>query len=131
MRILIALFALTVAACAAELDTDKFLEALALKETGLTPDAVGPRGELSRWQIMPVVWHQHMQGEPFRRAKYEARARLCAVRHLAWLRARIVAAGHEPTPERLATCWHYGASHRRRPSVWGQEVANLYEALTK
>src|SRR4051812_25105289 len=111
MRILLALIALTVAAHAAEFRTGIFLEALAQKETGLAWNGKpGPCGELSRWQIMPAVWAQHMAGEPFRRANYEARARLCAQLHVEWLTARITAAGVDTTPERIATCWHFGAS---------------------
>jgi hypothetical protein len=143
MRIITALFALTVAAHAGtftlwassvrpDFQTDIFLEALAMKETGAGWNGQpGPCGELSRWQIMPVVWRQHMGSVPFVRAFEEKQARVCALRHIAWLRARIIAAGHKPTPERVATCWHYGASHRSRSSVWGQEVANLYDSLTQ
>ena len=35
---------------------DKILEAIAKVETGVRPDAVGRRGEQSRFQIMPSTW---------------------------------------------------------------------------
>ena len=35
---------------------DRILDAIAMVETGLKPDAVGRRGEQSRFQIMPSTW---------------------------------------------------------------------------
>ena len=35
---------------------DRILEAIAKVETGVRPDAVGRRGEQSRFQIMPSTW---------------------------------------------------------------------------
>lgn len=40
---------------------DSILEAIAKVETGLTPDAVGRRGERSRFQIMPATWIRFSQ----------------------------------------------------------------------
>lgn len=132
MKLLLALFALTVAAHAAEFKPAIFLEALAQKETGVHWNGEpGPCGELSRWQLMPAVWRQHMGDEPFENARVESKARLCVLLHLYWLFHRIESAGVEATPERLATCWHYGHTHRRSSSEWGREVANLYEALSR
>ena len=101
--------------------------ALMQKETGLAWDGrPGAAGELSRWQITPVVWRQH-SAEPFARAARDvAKARAVARAHLEWLQDRLRKAGVAVTPERLATCWHYGASQARRPAQWGAEVANLY-----
>lgn len=111
-------------------DLGREADALAQKETGLRWDGrPGRFGELSRWQITPAVWVQHSP-EPFETAaRDEAKARAVALKHLAWLRAQLVRRGVEPTAERLATCWHFGLGHARRASVWGQEVANLYEVL--
>jgi hypothetical protein len=132
LKTFLALIALTVAAHAAEFRTGIFLESLAMKETGAGwSGRPGPCGELSRWQIMPSVWAQHMGDIPFERAADEELARVCALRHIAWLCERITAASIKPTPERVATCWHYGHTHRRRASTWGQEVANLYELFSR
>lgn len=115
---------------ATEFSPEKFLEALAMKETGQGWDGKpGPCGELSRWQITSTVWAEEMPGVPFSEAYNDERARECALKHLARLRKQIIAAGHRPTPERLATCWHYGASHRWVASRWGQEVENVYHVL--
>jgi len=35
---------------------DRILDAIAKVETGISPDAVGRRGERSRFQIMPATW---------------------------------------------------------------------------
>ncbi len=120
----------TSAAQAVQANFDREAEALAQKETGLRWDGrPGKFGELSRWQITPAVWAQH-SSEPFETAaRVEAKAHAVALKHLAWLTAQLVKAGIDPTAERLATCWHYGLSRKQRGSVWGQEVANLYEVL--
>ena len=132
-RILAIALLLACTAAAAPLqgiDAGRFLEALAQKETGAAWDGrPGRAGELSRWQITPMVWRQH-SAEPFAiAARDEAKARAVALAHLQWLEVRIRAAGAAATPERLATCWHYGASYARRRTTWGQEVANLYGDL--
>ena len=112
------------------IDTDRLLEALAQKETGARWDGrPGPVGELSRWQITPVVWAQHSR-EPFAdAARVESKARAVALAHLEWLGGRLVAAHVAVTVERLATTWHFGASYARRRTSWGTEVSNLYGAL--
>lgn len=111
------------------IDADRLAEALAQKETGTGWNGrPGAAGELSRWQITPVVWRQHSR-EPFAEARDPAKARVVALRHLEWLADQITRAGQRVTVERLATCWHFGASRARRASVWGTEVANLYGVL--
>jgi len=118
-----------IASHAAEFRTEKFLESLAMKETGLRWDGKpGPCGELSKWQILEMVWIEEMPGVPFSEARNEDVARVCVLRHIERLCASIRAAHIKPTAERIATCWHYGASHRRHASVWGTEVQNLYDA---
>lgn len=105
-------------------------DALAQKETGAGWDGrPGPKGELSRYQITEIVWRQHST-EPFAQARIESKARDVALAHLEWLAAQIRRAGQRVTVERLATCWHFGASHARRSSAWGTEVANLYGVLS-
>jgi len=118
---------LAIAARAAEIDMPRFLQVLAMKETGLGWNGrPGPCGELSAWQITETVWRQHMAPRPFRQARDPALARACAVKHLAWLIAGIGNRGLELTPARLATAWHFGLSHAGRRSEWGTEVAGLY-----
>ena len=107
--------------------TEAFLEALAMKETGMGWDGrPGPCGELSKWQITEEAWHEEMPGVPFDRARDGDRARECVLKRLERFRRHGVT-----TVEGLATCWHFGLSHRRAPSSWGQEVANLYGELSK
>ncbi len=40
---------------------DRILDAIAKVETGVSPDAVGQRGEHSRFQIMPSTWARFSQ----------------------------------------------------------------------
>lgn len=123
MKMLI--FALLVLTAQAEINTHALLDVIAAKETGTGWDGrPGLCGELSRWQITEGVWRDRMGGEPFENARIVHRAQICALRHIAWLRRYT-----GDNVERLATCWHYGHTHRNRPSAWGQEVANLYESL--
>lgn len=129
-------------------ENEAFLEALAMKETGMGWDGqAGPCGELSKWQITKRVWWQALNLPMVRKilaeenaefvlsipfevaAKNGHLARMVTEIHLIWLSDRIRAAGQDVTAERLATCWHFGASHARKPSEWGQDVANLYETL--
>lgn len=42
---------------------DSILEAIAKVETGLSPNAVGRRGERSRFQIMPATWIRFSQAD--------------------------------------------------------------------
>ena len=42
---------------------DRILDAIAKVETGVSPDAVGQRGEQSRFQIMPATWARVTQAE--------------------------------------------------------------------
>lgn len=121
------IFVLLVLTARAEFNSEAFLEALAMKETGIGWNGEpGLYGELSKWQIMPVVWRQEMGAEPFVEARNGKRARVCTLKHLARLRQRT-----GDNVERLATCWHFGASHAGKSSVWGQEVANVYEDLCR
>lgn len=121
----------TVPAWAMQPDFAREAEALAQKETGVKWDGrPGRFGELSRWQITRAVWVQHSTESFAVAARDEPKARSVALKHLAWLRGQLLRRGIEPTAERLATCWHFGLGHARRASVWGQEVANLYEVTS-
>lgn len=115
----------------AEINTEAFLDALAMKETGTGWNGKpGPCGELSRWQVTERTWKQET-ALPFDRARDAGTARAVVLLHMERLRRQIEGSGHVATPERLATCWHFGASHAGKPSEWGREVANLYEDLCR
>lgn len=108
------------------IDYPRLADAIAHKETGLGWDGrYGPTGELSRYQITRGVWEQHSR-EPFSECRNEAKARAVALLHLQWLASMIERVGVEVTPERLATTWHYGWTHRRTASEWGRMVEGLY-----
>ncbi len=114
----------------AEIDVGRFLQAIAIKETGSGWNGVpGPCGELSRWQIIQAVWRQHMGSLPFSAARDPALARTCAQRHIRWLIAGIERRRLIATPQRVATAWHYGLSRAGQRTRWGMEVANLYNDL--
>ena len=115
----------------AQVDVERMVDVLAMKETGTSwSGRVGPQGELSAWQITEPVWREHMAPRPFAEARDPALARDCAVRRIRWLIAQIERRGQAATPERVATCWHFGPGHARRPSQFGADVANLYEERT-
>jgi len=112
----------------AQVDVERMVDVLAMKETGTRwTGQPGPVGELSAWQITEPVWREHMAPRPFEEARDPALARACAVQHVRWIIAQIARRGQEATPERVATCWHFGPGHARQASRWGADVANLYE----
>ncbi len=110
----------------AQVDVERMVDVLAMKETGTRwTGQPGPVGELSAWQITEPVWRDHM-AQPYADARDPTLARACAVKHVRWLIRQIERRGQAATPERVATCWHFGPGHARRPSQWGADVANLY-----
>jgi hypothetical protein len=112
--------------------TEAFLESLAMKETGLGWNGEpGPCGELSKWQITESAWYEEMIYEPFACASQSERARVCVLKRIGRIRRVLDEHGIPATAERIATCWHYGLSHRGAPSAWGQEVANVYDSLSR
>ena len=112
----------------AQVDVERLVDVLAIKETGTRwTGRPGPVGELSAWQITEPVWREHMAPRPYDEARDPALARACAVAHVRWLITQIERRGQPATPERVATCWHFGPGHARRPSQYGADVANLYE----
>ena len=126
--ILCGLLLLSMAQLRAEIDVARMVDVLAMKETGVRwAGQPGPTGELSAWQITEPVWRQHMAPRQFGEARDPVLARACAVKHVRWLIAQIERRGQVATPERVATCWHFGPGHARRPSRWGTDVANLYQ----
>ena len=119
---------LPAASLRADIDVERMVDVLAMKETGTRWDGqVGPTGELSAWQITEPIWREHMAPRPFEEARDPALARTCAIKYVRWLVTRIERRGQAATPERVATCWHFGPGHARQPSRWGTDVANLYQ----
>jgi hypothetical protein len=127
--ILFALFA-TFVLNGSEVDIDRLADMLVLKEVGIYWNGLpGPSGELSRFQLTEPTWRQHMAPLPFSKARDPVLARTCAIKHLHWLVEQIQRRGLAVTPQRVATCWHFGLRHADRSSQWGLEVANLYHDL--
>ena len=111
----------------AQIDVERMVDVLAMKETGARwHGQFGPVGELSAWQFTEPVWREHMAPRSFEEARDPALARLCAIKHVRWLIIQIERRGQAATPERVATCWHFGPGHARQASRWGTEVENLY-----
>jgi len=126
--ILCGLSLLAAAQLRAEIDVTRMVDVLAMKETGTRwGGQLGPVGELSAWQITAPVWREFMAPRPFEEARDPALARDCAMKHVRWLITQIERRGQVATPERVATCWHFGPGHARQASRWGTEVANLYD----
>lgn len=100
--------------------TNVLLIALSALETGHRPAAIGPRGEVSRYQVMPHVWRAHGGGNP--RNDAEA-TRVASAVMLARYR------GTDPVQWYLA--WHCPG---RKPTAadlrLAQRFANLVSAYT-
>lgn len=107
------------------------LWAIAERETGNNPHAVGRRGEFTAWQFKAGTWHDYTDMTPADGVRNPAAAYAVAEAHLDWLRGCLRRAGLKPTPYRLALSWHAGigatvkgdttASQR----TYAQDVANL------
>jgi hypothetical protein len=106
-------------------------DCLALVESGARGDAaVGPAGEIGRYQLSLAVWIQHRPAAHFALARDPVTARVVALEHLTWLSRHIRAV--EPTAYDLALAWNAGLTaaalgrllpcHRN----FAQRVANLY-----
>lgn len=99
---------LALAGPAAVLDVPRFLSAVRQVEEWHGRD--GRAGERGPWQITAAVWAMHMPGTPFAMARQEGPARACALKHVAWLRARLRAAGADDNAYNLALAWNAGLS---------------------
>ncbi len=91
IRAAVILLLVAVGAHAADLDAPRFLGAIRAVEAWHGHD--GRAGERGPWQITRDVWAMHMPGRPFAEARQAGPARACAVKHLAWLRDHLHAAG--------------------------------------
>jgi hypothetical protein len=117
---------------AEEVNVERLVDAIAIKETGAAWNGQpGSCGELSAYQIMEGTWSLHMAPRPFSEARIASLARSCAIKHVRWLIAQLEGHGLAVTPERIATAWNHGLGylcrHFGEPTAYGIEVANLYE----
>ena len=125
MRLLI-LFSLLLPLSALADQYDRILDAIAKVETGVSPDAVGHRGERSRFQIMPSTWIRFSQSEQTaasldetRRVARQVLAEIEAVRRRRGLRVDIYG---------LALGWNAGP-WARKYTVATLDYAQRVEAI--
>jgi hypothetical protein len=116
---------------AEDINVDRLVDTIAIKETGAAWNGhPGSCGELSAYQITEGVWRQHMAPMPFNDARIACLARACATKHVRWLIAKIESHGLTVTPQRVATAWNHGfgylCRHVQEQTNYGIEVANLY-----
>lgn len=106
-----------------------FLYAIAEVESGQCDLAVGTRGEVGRYQMMPATWRQYTNA-PLAAAQQYPIARSVALQHLA-----AIAKGVGDDPYRCAIAWNrgvgYAQKHPEARSDYAQRVVNLYEVYTK
>ncbi len=82
--------------------------ALGMIETGNRDDEIGGAGEVSRYQIMPSVWHQYSQSQNYQNPYVSLTV---AQKHWARLYTTFVKKAHrEPTDFDMYVLWntHYG-----------------------
>lgn len=127
------------------LDLPLLLRCIAQVETGGDDTAVGPKGELSQYQIKPDTWYQHAPTLNFFLACNGIRATTIAQKHLLWLDAhipRLTALETECREYVLAWAWKEGrdgwVKHDRLPwktrvaaNNYATRVSNLYYELTR
>jgi hypothetical protein len=82
----------------------RLLYSLAEVETGQNDLLVGPKGELSRFQISREVWYQHNPDLNFFLNCTDVRAEYTGLKQLWWLRKHLT----EPTLRRLVYAWRNG-----------------------
>lgn len=113
------------------------LRALSSIESDNNDNAIGSKGERSRWQIRRSVWKQHFPGGGDGRG-YMPFARDCALLHITWLEEQYRKyAKRNPSASQLYCMWNMGwAGFKRRdclvskcPAVVqerAERFANLY-----
>lgn len=113
-------------------DLGRLADCIAQVETGGSDRAVGAQGERGRFQISPVVWHQHAGAADIAGAHNPIDGRAIALKHLAWMAGLMQRRQIEPSVYRLALGWNAGLSRatRGQPTSrqkdYAQRVANLY-----
>jgi hypothetical protein len=125
--IILLIFLLPLTALADEYD--RILDAIALVETGVSPDAVGQRGERSRFQIMPATWARFSRKN--QRSASLAEIRSVARRVLAEIEAVHLRRGLRIDAYGLALGWNAGAMARkftRGTMDYASRVEAVYQA---
>ena len=99
------------------LDLHALLSAIAELETGSVDDAVGKKGEISRYQILPKVWDQHL-GLP----RYLANDPHFSLAVAEEIMARNMERLHVKSLNNLILAWHRGP---RWANTYGTKVVLL------
>jgi hypothetical protein len=115
------------------------LEALAMVESGGNDRAVGRAGEVSRYQILPRLWRQAVQGKAEREAHEAATARQVATTILEGRLARFRAAtAREPTAREVYALWNApgllerkGWRYERLPRVVRQRCDRFAQEISR
>ena len=115
------------------------LEALAMVESGGNDRAVGRAGEVSRYQIMPRLWRQAVQGKAARMAHDAATARQVATTILEGRLARFKSATtREPTAREVYALWNApgllereGWRYERLPRVVRQRCDRFAQEIAR
>ena len=129
IRAAIIFLALALSAHAADIDVDRFVEAIRQVENYRGRD--GRAGERGPWQITAAVWSMQMRGTPFAEARHEWPANACALKQVAFLRAELLARGVDDNAFNLALCWNAGftAATAGRAPVLAYDYARRVVAL--
>ncbi len=111
--------------------SDRLLAAISQVESGDRDDAVGRRGERSRYQLSERVW-LHFSSLPFSRGDDPGFSRDVALAYLGWIEAQLRLHRRPATPYEMALAWNAGVAGSRRPSSrardYAERVAALYDA---
>ncbi len=88
------------------------LEAISMIETGNNDRAVGRAGEISRYQIKPIVWHYYTDSSSYRDPRI---AKWVAAQHLQELETTFRSkTGREPTDFDRYVLWNGGFTYYAR-----------------
>jgi hypothetical protein len=102
-----------------------FWDSLALIESGMDDEAVGSAGEVSRYQMMPNVWHNYSSSRAYDNPRV---ARSVAEKHLNWLTEQFTKVrGVPPTERDIVVMWKSGFSGYKAK----QFNFNLVSALSR
>src|SRR6185503_4148792 len=105
MSMLRGLLVLALSAITAQAGLSK-LEAISMIESGNNDSAIGGAGEVSRYQIMPVVWRSYTQSRAYQNASVSTQI---ATKHLAYLETFFKErTGREPSDFDRYVLWNAG-----------------------
>ena len=113
-------------------DDALLLWAIAERDSGNNPDAIGSRGEFTRYQFMPETWRHYTDATPEQARRNPEIADAVARMHLADLKDELRRGGLKPTPRLLALAWNAGSPAVIRRELLGahlryaEHVVNLY-----